>query len=143
MIKNFLVRGSMIGLMLSSLFFSTVPVSAVGLGVQAGETSGGPDLGIEYPGYSGLKNTDIRVTVARIIRVAMGLLGTIALGVILYAGFTWMTAGGNEEKVEEAKKWISAGVIGLAIILSAYAVTTFVINSLVNATTAGESTPIP
>ncbi len=53
-----------------------------------------------------------------------------------------MTAGGNEEQVGEAKKWIYSGVIGLTIILSAYAIANFVVNSLVNATTAGDATTI-
>lgn len=83
----------------------------------------------------GLADTDIRVTIARIIRVAMGLLGIVAVVIILIGGFTWMTAGGNDEKVAEAKKWIFAGIIGLAIILSAFAIASFVIESLVSATT--------
>ena len=83
---------------------------------------------------TGLGNNDIRATIASIIKVAMGLLGIVAVVIILIGGFTWMTAGGNEEKVGEAKKWIFAGIIGLAIILSAYALATFVINSLVTAT---------
>lgn len=94
-------------------------------------------LGISYATETGLGNKDIRATVASIIRVAMGLLGIVAVVIILIGGFTWMTAGGNEEKVGEAKKWIFAGIIGLAIILSAYALATFVINSLVTATTTG------
>jgi hypothetical protein len=89
----------------------------------------------------GLNNTDIRVTIARIIRVAMGLLGIVAVVIVLIGGFTWMTAGGNDEKVQEAKKWIFAGIIGLAIILSAFAISTFVINSLVTATSgSGQAT---
>lgn len=83
---------------------------------------------------AGFGTTDIRVTIAQIIKVAMGLLGIVAVVIILIGGFTWMTAGGNEEKVGEAKKWIFAGIIGLAIILSAYALASFVINSLVQAT---------
>jgi hypothetical protein len=85
---------------------------------------------------TGLSNTDIRITIARIIRVAMGMLGIIAVVIILIGGFTWMTAGGNDEKVGEAKKWIFSGIIGLAIILSAYGIANFVISSLVTATTA-------
>jgi len=92
-------------------------------------------LGINYVKGSGLGSTDVRTTVASIIRVAMGLLGIVAVVIILIGGFTWMTAGGNEEKVGEAKKWIFAGVIGLAIILSAYALANFVIGQLVSATT--------
>lgn len=95
------------------------------------------DLGIQYGAETGLGTKDVRTTVASIIRVAMGLLGIVAVVIILIGGFTWMTAGGNEDKVSEAKKWIFAGVIGLAIILSAYALATFIINSLVSATSGG------
>jgi hypothetical protein len=85
----------------------------------------------------GLPSTDIRVIVAKIIRVALGLLGIVALGLILYAGFMWMTAGGNEERIAEAKKILINATIGLAIILSSYAITSFIINKLVDATTQG------
>jgi Zn-dependent protease with chaperone function len=90
----------------------------------------------------GLPEQDIRVTIARIIRIAMGMLGIIAVVIILIGGFTWMTAGGNDEKIAEAKKWIFSGIIGLAIILSSYAIATFVINSLISATT-GTGAPTP
>ena len=63
------------------------------------------------------------------------LLGIVAVVIILIGGFKWMTAGGNEDQTGEAKGWIFSGVIGLAIILSAYALATYVINSLVTATT--------
>ncbi len=92
------------------------------------------ELGLSYPASSGLSNTDVRVTIARIIRVAMGLLGIVAVVIILIGGFTWMTAGGSPEKVEAAKGWIFAGIIGLAIILSAYAIASFVISQLYEAT---------
>lgn len=91
-------------------------------------------LGLEYGTELGLGTRDIRTTIASIIRTAMGLLGIVAVVIILIGGFTWMTAGGNDEKVGEAKKWIFSGIIGLAIILSAYALATFVINQLVSAT---------
>ncbi|MEK7131694.1 MAG: hypothetical protein AAB797_03105 [Patescibacteria group bacterium] len=93
------------------------------------------DLGIQYGAATGLGNKDIRVTIASIIRIAMGLLGIVAVVIVLIGGFKWMTAGGNEEGISEAKSWIFAGIIGLAIILSAYALATYVINSLVTATT--------
>jgi len=86
----------------------------------------------------GLPTTDIRLVVARIIRVALGFLGVVALVLILYGGFVWMTAGGNEEKIQKAKKILVNAAIGLAIILSAYAIASFVINALVSATTGGE-----
>ncbi len=76
-------------------------------------------------------------TVTSIINVALGLLGIVAVVIILVAGFKWMTAGGNEEQVAEAKKRISQGVIGLAIILASYAIANFVISELSTATGVG------
>ncbi len=92
-------------------------------------------LGLQYGAEIGLGTKDIRSTIAQIIRVVMGLLGIVAVVIILIGGFTWMTAGGNDEKVGEAKKWIFSGIIGLAIILSAYALASFIIDQLVKATT--------
>ena len=73
---------------------------------------------------------DIRVMIARIINVALGLLGIVALLLILYGGFLWMTAGGNSEKLDKAKKIILRAVIGLIIIISAYSITYFVFRYL-------------
>ena len=53
---------------------------------------------------------------------------------VLWGGFKWMTAAGEESKIEEAKKLMGGGVIGLIIILAAYAITAFVVNQLTQAT---------
>lgn len=79
-----------------------------------------------------LPTGDIRTVIARIINVAMGFLGIIAVLIILWGGFTWMTAGGAEDKVEEAKKIITAGIIGLIIVVTSYAIARFVVTSLIN-----------
>lgn len=128
-IKKFLVGAVLIFVI--GLFFSFFvhPVFA------SSGSGASLDLGMNQVSSSiGLPNQDIRITVAKIIRVALGLLGIVALGIILYAGYLYMTAGGNEEQVGTAKQWIKNGVIGLAIILSAYAIVSFVINKLVEAT---------
>lgn len=70
--------------------------------------------------------TDPRVVVMRIIRVALSLIGTIFLCLTIYAGFLWMTAGGNEENIEKAKKTITRSVIGLVIVLTSYSITILV-----------------
>lgn len=78
---------------------------------------------------------DPRRLIAEVIRIILGFLGILAVIIVLFAGFKWMLSGGNEEKVGEAKKMLIAGIIGLVIILSAYAVANFVINQIIGATT--------
>jgi len=93
------------------------------------------DFGMEtIQTKTGLGGDDVRGTIATIIQVALGLLGIIAVVIVLWGGFVWMTAGGNEEKAGEARKIIFSGIIGLAIVLSAYAISTFVLNKLGTAT---------
>ena len=91
-------------------------------------------LGVEYGASTGLGQKDLRTTVADIIKVALGLIGIIALVIVISGGFLWMTSFGNEDKVEKAKSMILMGIVGLAIVLTAYAITTFVINQLTSAT---------
>lgn len=79
---------------------------------------------------------DVRMMIVDIIKIILGFLGIIATVIILFAGFKWMTAGGNEENIESAKKMLIAGLIGLAIILFSYAIAYFAI-SKITATVAG------
>jgi amino acid transporter len=79
------------------------------------------------PQGTGLADADLEDTAVNIIKTVLSLLGLIALVIILMGGFKWMTSGGNEEKVGEAKKLLGAGVVGIVIILAAYAITEFVV----------------
>lgn len=91
---------------------------------------------IESVGSSiGLGNADLKTTVINILNLALGLLALVAVVMIIIGGFTWLTAGGNEEKVDKAKKIISAAVIGLIIVLLAWAVVIFVAKTTANVTT--------
>ena len=53
---------------------------------------------VEVGDTTGLGSEDPKIIVARIIRTGIGFLGILAVLLMLYGGFTWMTAGGNEEK---------------------------------------------
>lgn len=77
---------------------------------------------------------DVRTTAARIINVALGFLGIVSVVIVLVGGFKYMVSGGSTEKTDEARKLIVSGIIGLAIILSAWAITTFVVTRLISAT---------
>lgn len=96
------------------------------------------DLGVNaIQGTVKLGSGDVRETAARIINVALGFLGIISVVIVLIGGFQYMVSGGNETKTAEARSMIFAGIIGLAIILSAWAITSFVISRLVGATQDG------
>jgi hypothetical protein len=93
------------------------------------------DLGTDQiAGSIKLGGGDVRTTAARIINVSLGFLGIIAVAIVLLGGFKYMVSGGQEEKTKDARNLIVSGIIGLAIILSAWAITGFVINNLISAT---------
>ncbi|OGG90695.1 hypothetical protein A3H03_00435 [Candidatus Kuenenbacteria bacterium RIFCSPLOWO2_12_FULL_42_13] len=92
------------------------------------------DWGLNYAKNVGLGTAEIRNVAASVIQTLLGVLGILALIIVLIGGFKWMTAGGNEEGVESAKKTIAAGIIGLVIIFFAYAIVTFVFNVVGKAT---------
>lgn len=75
-------------------------------------------------------NTSIGSIVATVIQAFLGLLGIIFIILILIAGYNWMTAAGDEEKVKKAKETLSRAIIGLIIIIAAYSITYFVFNNL-------------
>lgn len=92
-----------------------------------------PDLGLQYGAQTGLGEKSVTLIVADIISWLLGLLGIAAIVIILYAGFLWMTSAGNDEKIKTAKKMLSAGVVGLVIILAAYSIARFVVTALIKA----------
>ena len=68
--------------------------------------------------------------IGEIISILLAFLGVIFIVLIIYGGFLWMTAGGNEDQVGRAKKFISNATIGLVIVLFSYALTYFVLYQL-------------
>lgn len=117
----------------ASMAFPAITFAATGAGSLTAN-----DLGINaIQDTVALGSGDIRQTAARIINVALGFLGIIAVIIVLIGGFKYMISGGEDQKVTEAKQLIISGIIGLAIILSAWAITSFVISRLLTATTEG------
>jgi len=71
--------------------------------------------------------------VGGLIDGVIGLLGLVFVILIVYAGYLYLTAGGEEKKVKKAKSMLSQGVIGMIIILSAYFIADLVLNQLTEA----------
>ena len=117
----------------SLISLSTVTVNAQNLDVWGNTQNSYANIG--------LSDTDPRDVVANVIKVVLGFLGTIAVVLIIVAGFQWMTAAGSEDKIAKAKKIMTAAVIGLVIVLMAYALSTFVINAIISATNPSTAVP--
>jgi hypothetical protein len=81
-----------------------------------------------------LGSNDLLVTIGTIIKVFLGLLGIIFLVIVIYAGYLWMTAGGDDKRVERARKMLINAVVGIVIILFSYGITSFLMNAFLDAT---------
>lgn len=74
--------------------------------------------------------TDFRYKIVKIINQVLGLLGIIVIILIMYAGFSWMTAAGNEDQVSKAKTIMKNAIIGLIVITFAWSISRFVLRRL-------------
>ncbi|MFA6511765.1 MAG: pilin [Patescibacteria group bacterium] len=83
----------------------------------------------------GLGTADLKDTVVNIIQWILGILALLAVVFIIWGGFKWLTSSGDETRIDSAKKTISAAVIGLIIILLAWAIVIFVAGTTANVTT--------
>jgi hypothetical protein len=124
------------------LFFIALVISMVLIKPQV---LAAPNIGLGPDGIAGkvanqagydssVSDTAFSEAVGKIIKAVLSILGIIFLALTVYAGFLWMTARGAEEQITTAKNIISAAIIGLAITLSAYAITAFVVSKLSEST---------
>ena len=72
-----------------------------------------------------MKGTPAEI-IGKIVGAALAFIGILFFILMIYGGFLWMTARGNEENVTKAKELIIAAVIGLVIVLAAYAITAYI-----------------
>ena len=71
---------------------------------------------------------------ARIINVALGFMGIFTLALIIWGGFIWMNARGNQEEVSKAKKILEGAIIGLVIVLASFGISQYIFENLVSVT---------
>jgi hypothetical protein len=88
------IKLSLLFLGLFALFAVTHSVLAQNFGTNEVATGLNNSLGV----------TDPRILVGRIIQIVLSFLGVIALALVMYAGFLWLTSNGEEDKVATAKK---------------------------------------
>lgn len=115
----------------------------VGLPALAAETATGSAGKLITDGLSAVntaegnaiysEGTDLPALIGNIIQALLALIGVLFLVLAVYAGFLWMTAQGNEKKVQSAKDILKNAVIGLVLIVAAYAISDFVITTIIDA----------
>lgn len=74
----------------------------------------------------------LQIALGTLIRFVLAIMGSLFLTLTLYGGYTWMTAGGNEEKVTKARKVLANAIIGLVIVIAAYSITSSLIRQLID-----------
>lgn len=70
-----------------------------------------------------LGTADLRVIAGKVINTFLGIVGALALLVFVYAGLSYLIAGGNDQMVTKAKATMKYAVIGVFLIMFSYAIT--------------------
>ncbi|MFH1620519.1 MAG: pilin [Patescibacteria group bacterium] len=97
---------------------------------SAGTSSGAvaiPTIKLENPLGNGVGIFGI---MGRVVKTFLGFVGALALLIFIYAGVTYMTAGGDAGRVTKARDTMKYAVIGLALIIFAYAIVVFFLTSV-------------
>lgn len=84
--------------------------------------------------YAAADQYKLAEIVGIVIQAFLGLLGVLFISYMVFAGYAWMTAQGDEEKVTKAKDTISRAIIGLIVTVAAYAISVWVFDRLLNTT---------
>jgi hypothetical protein len=93
---------------------------------KSGAVNPGSSMKLDNP----LGTNSLLELVRRIIQTFVGVLGAFTLLVMIYAGFTWMTAGGDTSRVQKAQQTIRYAVIGLGMIIFSYAIVSFAFRAI-------------
>lgn len=92
----------------------------------------GLGLGGALSGFNNqVVNTGGAIVIDRIIYAILylvfSIIGLVLLGMIIYAGFTWLTSGGDQNSIERSRKTITTGVIGIVIVALAFFIANFLV----------------
>lgn len=152
----FMLAGLFAGGALSGSVFAKPPKSAAGnssAGAANSSDSGGSSgicpPGSKNPGAANIaacnidpdhKGDDLISDTNKIINVVIGVLGVVAVAVVIYGGFLFLTAQGDPGKIKKGKDSITWGIIGLIIALLSWSIINFVLSSTMSAPAAQNST---
>ncbi|MFA5188217.1 MAG: hypothetical protein WC460_02550 [Patescibacteria group bacterium] len=114
-------------------FLLTAQIASAGIISGGVQNLGQAVYGVETP-------QSPQILAALIIQTLLGLLGIISVAMILYAGFLYLTSQGQEPVLKKAKGILTTAIIGIVIILSAYAIASFITSQIINSIGTGSST---
>lgn len=125
MLKTSTITKYLLSLVFLGVFLTAIPSFALGLKDSFGANGGLAN----FAGQAGYKDADKtpEYYIGLLLTSFFSILGIIAIALLMYSGFVWMTARGNESKVEKAKETIFEILIGLIFIIGGYALTTFIL----------------
>jgi hypothetical protein len=78
----------------------------------------------------GTEVNDVPTLIGKVISGVLSVVGSLALVMFIYGGFTWMLAAGNTEKVKKGRDILIWAALGLVIIFTSYAMVTYVITTI-------------
>jgi hypothetical protein len=119
-------------LFLPAFSASALSARSIRYGLDEAATGGGLSKG------EGAKPSDsLAIESGKIVGTLLAFLGVIFLVLMIGGGIMWMTAGGNDSRVATARRLIVSAIIGLIIVISSYAITTFIADNLLSTSTGG------
>lgn len=115
----------------ATAWLSTLPVLMLPMVAKAQLSGSQSDLTSVQSAIGTDATNDLPTLIGNGIAVLLSILGIIFVVLVVYAGFLYLTAAGDDGKVGKAKKLLSQSIIGLIIIIASYAISAFVIDALV------------
>jgi hypothetical protein len=129
--KKAAIWAAAVGIFLTAIF-ALIPVHPVFAQLETLE-------GTTFAAETGLATESLPIVIARFIRIFIGLLGVITVVLFIYSGYLYLTARGEPGPVDKAKKIMRQTLIGLAIIIGSFTITTFILNYLLQIAGIGSS----
>jgi len=120
---------AVLGIAASAAFFvpaaraQDVSDTISGLNQSANQVTAFKDQTTKPGGFFG--SAFLNTKIGQVVGLVLSFVGVVFLILMIYAGIKWMTAGGNENVISEAKSLLINAIIGIVIVFAAYAITSF------------------
>ncbi|MFA6427201.1 MAG: hypothetical protein WCW16_02000 [Candidatus Magasanikbacteria bacterium] len=110
-------------------------VPSMSLALDFGINSYVKNAGAEAGFNPETNDTTLAANIGTIISIALSIMGVLFTVLMIYGGYLWMVARGEEAQIDKSKEIIKAAIIGLIIVLAAYSITAFIVPRILAGTT--------